>query len=136
MRSGPVTFVGHPFATTGVGEQLRSHVRAASAMLIDAKVYDLYGYAPRTDMAHGSLILPREVIRLPDGIRIFHINGDEVEPALERLRAKAENFENGHNIIVPAWELPAYPKRWVPMLRRFKTPSSKRCKPSDASTSW
>jgi hypothetical protein len=53
------------------------------------------------------------------GIRIFHINGDEVERVIEAFESRGARFSNGYNVIVPAWELPTYPKAWVNQLRRF-----------------
>jgi hypothetical protein len=56
---------------------------------------------------------------VPPGIRIFHVNGDEVERVLETFSARNNVLEDGFNIVVPAWELPVYPKPWVRELRRF-----------------
>jgi len=55
----------------------------------------------------------------PAGIRIFHINGDEVERVIAAFEERGNNFAAGYNIVVPAWELPAYPKEWALQLRRF-----------------
>ena len=112
----PVTLVGHPFATIGVGEQLRSHVAALDVVRVELRVADVFGHAARTDVAHTSLVAGREVGTLAAGTRIFHINADEVPAALERLD---KQFGEGRNIIVPAWELPRFPRAWVPALRRF-----------------
>jgi glycosyltransferase involved in cell wall biosynthesis len=38
---------------------------------------------------------------------------------LESLAAKGGRFDDGYNIIVPAWELPSYPKEWSKQLARF-----------------
>ena len=115
----PITIIGHPWAPIGMGEQLRSHVRAGLAMRLDVKVYDIFRYAQRTDPAHDSLLAGLEVDHVPPGIRIFHINGDEVDRVLETFAARGNDFAAGINIIIPAWELPTYPSAWVPALQRF-----------------
>lgn len=115
----PITFVGHPFAPIGMGEQLRSHVQAATVLGLHHRVFDIFRYAQRNDAAHFATLGELERRDLPGGIRIFHINGDEVEPVLEAFAARGGDFAAGYNIIVPAWELPTYPKAWVPALRRF-----------------
>jgi glycosyltransferase involved in cell wall biosynthesis len=119
LDSLPVTFIGHPFAPIGMGEQLRSHLAAAARVLIDWRVLDIFRYAQRNDEAHFALIGERERRDAPPGIRIFHINGDEVDAVVEALQAHGSSFEDGYNIIVPAWELPFYPKQWAVRLARF-----------------
>jgi hypothetical protein len=115
----PVTLIGHPFATVGMGEQMRSHIAACQSVHLQHKVLDIYRYASRTDPDHRKLIDPVETNALADGIRIFHINGDEVEPVLRAFEARGGGFKDGYNIIVPAWELPAYPAAWTDHLRQF-----------------
>lgn len=114
-----VTIVGHPWAPIGMGEQMRSHIMAGRAMMLNQNVYDVFRYARRTDPAHGQILDGLEVEVLPGGIRIFHINGDEVEPVIAAIAARGGSFEDGYNIIVPAWELPTYPPVWADKLRRF-----------------
>jgi len=115
----PVTFVGHPFAPIGMGEQLRSHLSAASRALIDWRVLDIFRYAQRSDPAHFAVVGTREITEPPGGIRIFHINGDEVENVINAFTARGGDFDAGYNIIAPAWELPIYPKQWAAQLARF-----------------
>ncbi len=114
-----VTIVGHPWAPIGMGEQMRSHVMAGRAMMLNQLVYDVFRYAQRTDAAHAQILDGLEVDVLPGGIRIFHINGDEVEPVIAAIEARGGRFEDGYNIIVPAWELPTYPAVWAEKLNRF-----------------
>ncbi len=114
-----ITVIGHPWAPIGMGEQLRSHVRAGLAMGLDMKVLDIFRYAQRTDLAHDALLDPLEVTTAPGGIRIFHVNGDEVERVLAAFAARGNEFAAGYNIIMPAWELPTYPAEWVPALQKF-----------------
>ncbi len=119
LAQTPITLVGHPFATVGMGEQLRSHLRAALAVGLEPRVLDIFGHAPRTDEEHLRLIEPHETRALGDGIRIFHLNGDEIERAGARLAELGQSFAAGHNVIVPAWELPRYPEAWAVPLRDF-----------------
>ena len=120
LNSQPLTVVGHPFSSTGMGEQMRSGVRALDAVSIPLTIVDLFKYSERVDPSHRTLVDGRELPLLgTGGIRIFHMNGNEVGPALTHLKALNCDFAGGYNIIMPAWELPRYPKVWVQELRRF-----------------
>lgn len=103
----------------GVGSQMRSHIRAARALRIEMSTVDAFRYAERTDPDHIETVGGTEKETLPGGIRVFHINGNEVEPVLKHMEAAGSRFADGTNVIVPAWELPTYPQEWVPALRRF-----------------
>ena len=109
----PLTIIGHPYAPIGMGEQLRSHVQACTALRLHHRVFDIFRYAQRTDAVHFQVIGERERRDLPGGIRMFHINGDEVERVIEAFEARGGDFAAGYNIVVPAWELPAYPAAWA-----------------------
>lgn len=115
----PVTIIGHPFAPIGMGEQMRSHIAACIAAFVDCSVLDIFRYAQRGDPAHHALIDGRERRDAPRGIRIFHVNGDEIDHVIAAFGARGGDFEAGYNIIVPAWELPVYPGQWAARLRRF-----------------
>ncbi len=115
----PVTLIGHPFAPIGMGEQLRSHIAACAAAYVPCSVLDIFRYAQRGDAAHAALIGDREIRVPPGGIRIFHVNGDEVDRVREAFAARGGDFDAGYNIIVPAWELPLYPKQWAARLAKF-----------------
>jgi hypothetical protein len=114
-----ITLIGHPFATVGMGEQIRSHIGACQSVHLPHRVVDIYRYAGRGDPDHRRLVEPVETETAASGIRIFHINGDEVEPVLRAFEARGGQFKDGYNIIVPAWELPTYPAPWAEQLRRF-----------------
>ena len=114
-----VVLAGHPFATTGMGQQFRSHLAACRAVGIDARLFDIFGNVAREDAELRETLGALEVDRLGEGVRVFHINGDEVEPTLERLYERGEAFKGGVNVIVPAWELPRYPADWARQLKRF-----------------
>jgi hypothetical protein len=115
----PITIIGHPWAPIGMGEQLRSHLQACSALNLHHRIFDIFRYAQRTDPAHARSIADIERDDVPSGIRIFHINGDEVERVIAALEARGGAFAAGYNIIVPAWELPTYPKAWALHLQKF-----------------
>ncbi len=119
LEETPITLIGHPFAPIGMGEQLRSHVRALSALGLHHRVFDIFRYAERRDQAHFDVAGSLERHDLPAGIRIFHINADEVERVLSAFATRGGDFKAGTNIIVPAWELPRYPAVWAKALRRF-----------------
>lgn len=114
-----ITFIGHPYAPIGMGEQLRSHVAASRAVGLEPRVYDIYRYAQRNDDSYRRLIDPLEVDSVGDGLRVFHINADEVDEALTTFAARGNDIAAGTNVIVPAWELPAYPKPWARKIARF-----------------
>jgi len=115
----PITFVGHPWAPIGMGEQLRSHIAALSSLHMHHTVLDIYRYAARTDAGHEEIIGDREIREPPGGIRIFHVNGDEVDTVFTTFEARGGVIGDGFNIVVPAWELPIYPAEWAEKLRRF-----------------
>jgi glycosyltransferase involved in cell wall biosynthesis len=115
----PITLIGHPYAPIGMGEQMRSHVQACNAVRLHHRVFDIFRYAQRIDAAHARLLDDLERDDAPAGIRIFHVNGDEVERVIAAFEERGHNFAAGYNIVVPAWELPAYPKEWALQLRRF-----------------
>jgi hypothetical protein len=115
----PLTLVGHPFATVGMGEQLRSHIAACQNVHLPHAVLDIFRYTTRTDPDHVKLVEVSETKTPRAGIRVFHINGDEVERVIEAFEERGGKFSDGYNIIVPAWELPIYPKEWAVQLRRF-----------------
>ena len=115
----PVSLIGHPFATVGMAEQLRSHIASCRAVHLPHAIVDIFRYAERTDPDHVRLVGANEAEVPPGGIRIFHINGDEVERVLEAFAERGGSFADGYNIVVPAWELPRYPDVWAEQLRRF-----------------
>ena len=111
-----ITLIGHPFAPIGLGAQLRSHLRAARAVGLVPRVLDIFRAALRDDREMLHLLGDAETSRTGPGIRIFHVNGDEIPRVLDVM---GDDFSAGRNVIVPAWELPHYPAIWARDLKRF-----------------
>lgn len=114
-----ITVIGHPFVSIGMGEQMRSFIRAAECAQIDCEVVDVYQWAPRNDPAHDVVVGARESSIPTRKVCIYHLNGDEVDPCIAALEARGFDFSSHFNIIMPAWELPIYPDDWAEKLRRF-----------------
>jgi glycosyltransferase involved in cell wall biosynthesis len=114
-----ITLIGHPWSPIGMGEQLRSHIAALASVHVEPLVYDIFRFATRSDHAHARLLAGREVDAVGGGVRIFHLNGDEVDNARAAFAERGLDWHGGRNIIVPAWELPRYPTEWASRLRLF-----------------
>lgn len=114
---GELTVVGHPFAPIGMGEHLRSTVRALRAAGVQPKLLDVYGLDrgrdPDLERAYGDDVTRR----LSRRANLFCLNADEVEAVRERL--DGSDFAAAKNIIFPAWELPTYPAAWADLLSAF-----------------
>jgi glycosyltransferase involved in cell wall biosynthesis len=111
----PIVLVGHPFAPIGMGEHLRSTFRALQAVRAPVRILDVYRLAdPDPDLA--AELTPFLTDRIGYGTSIFCVNGDEVDPVLANLGARAEG---GYRIVYPAWELANYPAVWARQLERF-----------------
>ena len=108
-----VTLVGHPFAPIGVGRGLRVTFAACRSVGIETAVRDVWNLL-EPEPAQAASILPF-ITNSYGAINIFHLNGDEVEPALERIGP----LPLGYNIIAPFWELPRYPATWARQLEQF-----------------
>src|SRR4051794_20369468 len=85
-----VTLVGNPFDAIGRSEHLRTIWRALRTSAIEASIYDVYGHAPEpavaAEMGHC------QVDTISNGIRIFHLNGDEIESALHKIAQRQSGF--------------------------------------------
>src|SRR3546814_9682925 len=103
MLECPITIVGHPFSSVGMGEQMRSSVSAMRSVGISPAVFDIYRYAARSDDRHVKLVHGSEIDQIPEGgIRIFHLNGNEVDDAIDKIRNFGDFFKKGYNVNVPA----------------------------------
>jgi glycosyltransferase involved in cell wall biosynthesis len=114
----PITLLGNPYEAIGRSEHIRTIWRALNVAGVPASIYDVYDRAPDAEafaeMGH------RQVDKITGGIRIFHLNGEEIEPVLPTIERRHEGFfSQGYNIVAPAWELPRYPAQWARELDRF-----------------
>ena len=114
-----VTLIGHPWSPIGMGAQLRSHITALASVQVQPQVYDIFRFATRADPAYARLLAGREVEAVGDGVRIFHLNGDDIDDARAAFAERGFDWHGGRNIIVPAWELPVYPAVWAEKLAAF-----------------
>src|SRR5579859_7321165 len=114
-----VTLVGHCYDMIGMSQHLREAYRAFRKGGIKATVYDVYRMrqpTPQQEEEFGASLTET----LADGVRIFHINGDEVDPVYRIIEEREPgSFAKGYNIIYPLWELPIYPAVWARELERF-----------------
>tara|TARA_R110002012_G_scaffold321971_2_gene552952 strand:- start:2475 stop:3566 length:1092 start_codon:yes stop_codon:yes gene_type:complete len=108
-----VTVFGHPFSPIGMGEQLASFSDSLSACYFEHEIFDIYS---STDSLLGQerAWLKPKLTSDPNNcdIRIFHINGDEIDEVLTELEKCNFELSSAYNIIMPAWELETYPERW------------------------
>jgi len=114
-----IQIFGHPYAPIGMGEQLASFSRALDAVYLQHTIYDIYSSSEEWRETRQWLNVKETDDPNEGNIRIFHINGDETEKCLDQLKKKGFDFEAGKNIIVPAWELPIYPKVWRDGVNKF-----------------
>lgn len=113
--SHKICLVGHPFAPTGRGEDVRCTYRSLKSAAMKPVLRDIYGLiAPDADLLTE---FSNSMKDMACDINIYHINGDEVEQSLNHLSYHRKS--TGYNIIYPAWELERYPKEWATQLDRF-----------------
>ena len=74
----PITLLGFPFRSTGRGEHIRAVLRALTAAGVTATVYNLEPDAAVDDALLLQEIGPYLRETVPTGIRLFHLNGDEI----------------------------------------------------------
>ena len=114
-KNRSISLVGHPYAPTGRGEDMRSTYRALRSILMRQTLTDIYKLqSPDSDECKEFV---GACVNNSSDINIFHINGDEVEKALIHLGQS--KLEDGYNIVYPAWELEHYPAEWAGQLDRF-----------------
>ena len=110
---GSVAVVGHPYGPLGISRVARCSFASFRAVGVDARALDIWRTAPARP-AYAD-IAGRGTRRLAD-FNLFHLNGDEIEAALERLGGLPKS---SRNVICPMWELPRYPAEWSRQLERF-----------------
>lgn len=111
-----VDLIGHPFAPIGTGECLRASFRALRSVGLQPAIVNAFG------LRYGDAQLEREfepfLRQRPEGqVQIYFINGDEVQPVSEAVRAPSS--PPPYRIIQPMWELAEYPRHWARELEAF-----------------
>ncbi|GGF84553.1 glycosyltransferase [Alteromonas lipolytica] len=115
-----VVLVGHPFSPIGMGEQLVSLSSALSACYFPHKIFDVFPSLQNMNESEREWIKPILTTDINDAdIRIFNINGDEVDDVINQLNKTGLNWESATNVIMPAWELSNYPIEWQEKLNMF-----------------
>ena len=113
-----ITLIGNPFESIGRSEHLRTIWRSLATASVQADVYDVYGIVPEPTVL--AELGRRHVKRIEGGIRVFHLNGDEIATALDNIEVQQPGFLlQGYNVVAPVWELPRYPTKWARQLERF-----------------
>jgi len=108
-----ITLVGHPFSPIGTGRALRVAFAACRSVGLQTTIKDVWNF--QTPDAAQAVDIGPFVTTTYCAINVFHLNGNEIEPALERIGP----LPSGYNIVVPFWELPRYPAEWARQLERF-----------------
>ena len=107
-----IVLAGHPFAPIGMGEHLRCSFRAFQSVGRNVGLKDIYvSQDPDPDPDLKKELQDNLVQDFSRDINIFHINGDEVDAALNHLGAAVS--KDAYNVIYPMWELSRYPKEWA-----------------------
>ncbi len=118
IADSAVTLVGHVFAPTGRGEDVRACFRALGSVGIESRLVDIYGLSEPDEN-----LLQELWNNLVDvtgtGFNIFFINADEVETVLAYLKATGRYLAGSYEIIYPVWELQQFPAKWARRLERF-----------------
>src|SRR3954447_14563330 len=113
------TLLGHPYGTSGRSEDVREVYRALLKVGRQSTIYDVYRYERPVAALQAELGRAVSDKVLP-GVRIFLLNGDEIEPAVQTIEMREPgSFVKGYNILFPTWELPTYPAAWACELERF-----------------
>ena len=83
---------GHPYAPIGMGEQLASFSKALDAVYLEHRIYDIYSSGAEWKATRSWLNQKETEDSNWGDIRIFHINGDEVEASLKHLEKQGFDF--------------------------------------------
>jgi glycosyltransferase involved in cell wall biosynthesis len=113
----PTVIVGNPFAPIGRGVTALSFFRAFREAGWPVPIRDVNSWGYQSDDTAEREIGGHLVRRNGTRVTIYHLNVDEVEPALARLGTTLP--DGAHNILYPFWELERIPDAWLPVLERF-----------------
>jgi len=106
--------VGHPFGPLGTSRAARCSFLSFRAAGVETNVLDVWAETT-PDPLHADL-LAQHLTREFGDFNVFHLNGDEIDAALEHLGGLPHA---GRHAIYPMWELPRYPHKWARQLNRF-----------------
>lgn len=109
--------VGNPFSPTGRGSTTISFFRAFKAANRPLPIKDIQSYGQTTDSGIITELETSLVSSLSNSVNIYHINADEIGPALAALNNKLP--DGAYNIIYPFWELSIMPTTWINKLELF-----------------
>ena len=112
-----ITFIGHPFAPIGRGEDVRCAARAAKRVGLSFSIVDLDQEGHIADLALEEEFAPFLTDDLSPLANIFFINGDEVDRVRDTFPRIRES--GAVQIIVPQWELANYPAEWAEQIEFF-----------------
>jgi len=122
----PVTLLGFPLHATGRGEHIRAVWRALATAGVSARIHNLEPRKAAEDPTLQERLGEFASKTVPAGIRLFHVNGDNIGVFAAALRKRRtgyfrlrNTFTAGYNIVYPAWELPRYPAPWARDLEQF-----------------
>lgn len=115
----PPVIVGNPFAPTGRGTTAVLHSRALKAANVIHGICDIQSrdHAIAAGAALDQGLLACLVPRPGRFINIYHLNADEITPALHRINHQLPDA--AYNIVYPFWELSHYPPEWLQSLSVF-----------------
>ena len=115
-----VVLVGHPFSPIGMGEQLVSLSAALSTCYFEHKIFDVFPSHQDIRETDRDWLKPIITTDINDAdVRIFNINGDEVDDVLNQLKSFGLEWDKAINVIMPAWELENYPVEWQSKVNLF-----------------
>lgn len=115
IKGEDICLVGHPYAPTGRGEDVRCTYRALRNVAFQPGIVDIYSFDKPEEEALKEF--SGACSNRLSNINVFHLNGDEVQPSLVHLGYALSS--NAYNIVYPAWELARYPNEWVIQLDKF-----------------
>jgi glycosyltransferase involved in cell wall biosynthesis len=113
--SNSLSLIGHPYAPTGRGEDVRCTYRAMRSMALNPTITDIYKMQVPDSAELAEFAMASS--DMAAAINIFHINADEVDQAMAHLSYNKP--WGGYKIIYPAWELARFPEEWALQLDRF-----------------
>jgi len=115
-----VVLVGHPFSPIGMGEQLVSLSTALASCYFEHKIFDIFPEHRNVHNTERDWLESRLTTDINNAdVRIFNINGDEIDTVISQLEKNGMQWDSAYNIIMPAWELENYPKEWQNKVNNF-----------------